>query len=173
MLAGGVNLLRDPHNGRNFEYISEDPLLSGIIAGDTVAGIQSNHIISTVKHFAFNGQETQRSFVNSLISDKNARESDLLAFQIAIERGQPGAGDVRLYTSFAYEGLRLTGGKRVTASFTLRNTGTREGADVPQLYLISAAGRKLQRQAGFAKLSLKPGEARQVTISVEPRILAE
>jgi len=91
MLAGGVNIIRDPRNGRAFEYISEDPLLSGTIAGDAVAGVQSNHIISTVKHFAFNGQETQRSFVNSLISEKNGRESDLLAFEIAIERGNPGA----------------------------------------------------------------------------------
>lgn len=91
MLAGGVNIMRDPRNGRTFEYISEDPLLSGIIAGESVAGIQSNHIISTVKHFAFNGQETQRGFVNALISEKNGRESDLLAFEIAIERGKPGA----------------------------------------------------------------------------------
>lgn len=91
MLAGGVNIMRDPRNGRTFEYISEDPLLSGIIAGEAVAGVQSNHIISTVKHFAFNGQETQRSYVNALISEENARESDLLAFQIAIERGKPGS----------------------------------------------------------------------------------
>src|SRR5579863_2484850 len=91
MLAGGVNIIRDPRNGRSFEYISEDPLLSGLIAGEAVAGVQSNHIISTVKHFAFNVQETQRSFVNSLISDKNGRESDLLAFEVAIERGNPGA----------------------------------------------------------------------------------
>lgn len=91
LLAGGVNLTRDPRNGRTFEYLGEDPLLAGTLAGEAIAGIQSNHIISTVKHFALNGQETARSFVNSRISDANARESDLLAFQIAIERGHPGA----------------------------------------------------------------------------------
>ncbi|MFM6854036.1 MAG: glycoside hydrolase family 3 protein, partial [Sphingopyxis sp.] len=91
LLAGGVNLMRDPRNGRTFEYMGEDPLLSGVMAGDAIAGIQSNHIISTVKHFALNGQETARQFVNSQISEANARESDLLAFQIAIERGQPGS----------------------------------------------------------------------------------
>jgi beta-glucosidase len=91
LLAGGANLMRDPRNGRTFEYFSEDPLLSGRLAGSAIAGIQSNHIISTVKHFAFNGQETGRSFIDSLISDAAARESDLLAFQMAIELGQPGA----------------------------------------------------------------------------------
>lgn len=91
LLAGGVNLMRDPRNGRTFEYLGEDPLHSGILGGEAIAGIQSNNIISTIKHFALNGQETGRHFVNSKISDAAARESDLLAFQIAIERGQPGA----------------------------------------------------------------------------------
>lgn len=91
LLAGGVNLARDPRNGRTFEYLSEDPLLSGLLAGAAIDGIQSNHIISTVKHFALNGQETGRHFANSRITDAAARESDLLAFQIAIERGRPGA----------------------------------------------------------------------------------
>jgi beta-glucosidase len=91
MLAGGVNLMRDPRNGRTFEYFGEDPLLSGVMAGGAVAGIQSMNVIATVKHFALNGQETGRHFVDSRISDAAARESDLLAFQIAIERGQPGS----------------------------------------------------------------------------------
>ncbi|MDP3676811.1 MAG: glycoside hydrolase family 3 C-terminal domain-containing protein [Novosphingobium sp.] len=91
LLAGGVNLMRDPRNGRTFEYLGEDPLHSGLLGGAAIAGIQSNHIISTVKHFALNGQETARNFVNSKITDANARESDLLAFKIAIERGQPGS----------------------------------------------------------------------------------
>ncbi len=91
LLAGGVNLMRDPRNGRTFEYLGEDPLHSGILVGEAIAGIQSNNVISTIKHFALNGQETGRHFVNSKISDAAARESDLLAFQIGIERGQPGS----------------------------------------------------------------------------------
>lgn len=91
LLAGGVNLVRDPRGGRNFEYLSEDPLLSGILGGQSIAGIQSNHIISTVKHFAFNNQETARKFADVTISEKSARESELLAFQMAIEIGRPGA----------------------------------------------------------------------------------
>ena len=91
LLAGGVNLMRDPRNGRTFEYLGEDPLHSGLLGGAAIAGIQSNNIISTIKHFALNGQETARHSVNSIISDASARESDLLAFQIAIEKGQPGS----------------------------------------------------------------------------------
>nr|WP_313958539.1 glycoside hydrolase family 3 C-terminal domain-containing protein [Novosphingobium sp. 9] len=89
LLAGGANLMRDPRAGRTFEYFSEDPLLTGDLVGAAIGGIQSNHIISTIKHFALNGQETGRKFVSSQISDPAARESDLLAFQIGIEKGQP------------------------------------------------------------------------------------
>ncbi|MEO8722281.1 MAG: glycoside hydrolase family 3 C-terminal domain-containing protein [Sphingobium sp.] len=91
MLAGGANLTRDPRNGRTFEYLSEDPLLTGVLVGNAIAGVQSNHIISTIKHFALNGQETGRQFVDARISDAAARESDLLAFQIGIEIGRPGS----------------------------------------------------------------------------------
>ena len=54
MLAGGVNLAREPRNGRNFEYAGEDPLLAGMMVGALIAGIQSNRIVSTIKHFAVN-----------------------------------------------------------------------------------------------------------------------
>jgi beta-glucosidase len=91
MLAGGVNLLREPGNGRNFEYGGEDPLLAGTMVGAIVRGIQSNGIITTVKHWALNDQETGRNHVNIIVDEGAARISDLLAFQIAIEEGDPGA----------------------------------------------------------------------------------
>lgn len=91
LLAGGANLTRDPRNGRTFEYLSEDPLLTGTLVGAAISGIQSNNMISTIKHFALNGQETGRKFVNTVIDESAARESDLLAFQIGIEKGQPGS----------------------------------------------------------------------------------
>lgn len=91
LLAGGVNLTREPRNGRNFEYLGEDPLLAGTLAGESIRGIQSNHIVSTTKHFALNDQETGRHSVNELIDEAALRESDLLAFELAIERGQPGS----------------------------------------------------------------------------------
>ncbi|RYZ06195.1 MAG: beta-glucosidase [Myxococcales bacterium] len=89
MLAGGVNLLRDPGNGRNFEYGGEDPLLAGTMVGALVRGIQSNRIVSTVKHFALNDQETGRRVVDVQIDEAAARASDLLAFQLVIEQGKP------------------------------------------------------------------------------------
>ncbi|CAN5365617.1 glycoside hydrolase family 3 protein [soil metagenome] len=91
LLAGGVNLARDPRNGRNFEYVGEDPLLAGTLAGESVRGVQSAGMISTVKHFALNGQEHNRNTADSVIGEQAMRESDLLAFQIAIERGRPGS----------------------------------------------------------------------------------
>ncbi len=91
MLAGGVNLMRDPGNGRNFEYGGEDPLLAGTMVGAIVRGIQSNRIVSTIKHYAFNDQETGRNSVNVVVDEGAARLSDLLAFQIAVEQGDPGS----------------------------------------------------------------------------------
>jgi beta-glucosidase len=91
MLGGSVNLMREPRNGRNFEYAGEDPLLAGVMVGETIRGVQSNHIISTIKHFAFNDQETSRNHIDVKIGDAAGRMSDLLAFQIAIEHGKPGS----------------------------------------------------------------------------------
>jgi beta-glucosidase len=91
MLAGGANLIRDPRGGRTFEYISEDPLLTGLLAGKAVAGIQSNHIVSTTKHYAVNDTETGRNVYNVTIPEAALRESDLLAFQILHETGKPGS----------------------------------------------------------------------------------
>jgi beta-glucosidase len=91
MLAGSVNLVREPRNGRNFEYAGEDPLLAGMMVGAQIKGIESNHIISTIKHFALNDQETNRNTLNVNIDRAQARMSDLLAFQIAIEQSNPGS----------------------------------------------------------------------------------
>ncbi len=90
-LAGAMNLARDPRNGRNFEYLSEDPLLTATIAAESIRGIQHHGVISTVKHYSLNCNETNRHFLNAVIDPDAHRESDLLAFEIAIERAQPGA----------------------------------------------------------------------------------
>jgi beta-glucosidase len=91
LLAGAVNLARDPRTGRNFEYAGEDPLLAGTMAGAAIRGIEEKHVISTVKHFALNDQETNRTLLDARIDRAALRESDLLAFELAIEHGQPGA----------------------------------------------------------------------------------
>jgi beta-glucosidase len=91
MLAGGVNLAREPRNGRNFEYGGEDPLLAGTMVGEQIRGIQSEHVVSTMKHYGFNDQETGRNILNVKIGEQAGRMSDLLAFQIALEHGKPGS----------------------------------------------------------------------------------
>jgi len=91
LLGGGVDLARDPRNGRNFEYLGEDPLLAGTLAGEAIRGTQDQHVVSTIKHYAMNDEETGRTFLNAKISEAGARESDLLAFEIAIEHGHPGS----------------------------------------------------------------------------------
>lgn len=91
MLAGGANLTREPRGGRNFEYAGEDPLLAGVIVGQSVKGIQSNHIVATMKHFVLNAQEGGRDVINVIIDEAALRESDLLAFQKLHEIADPGA----------------------------------------------------------------------------------
>lgn len=91
LLGGSVNLVREPRDGRNFEYAGEDPLLAGAIVGAQIAGVQSNGIVSTTKHYALNAQETDRGRGNFAIEEGAFRMSDLLAFQVAIERGRPGS----------------------------------------------------------------------------------
>lgn len=90
-LAGAMNLARDPRNGRNFEYLSEDPLLTAVMAAESVEGIQQHGVISTVKHYSLNCNETNRHFLDAVIDPDAHRESDLLAFELAIERSRPGA----------------------------------------------------------------------------------
>jgi len=91
LLAGGANLARDPRNGRNFEYLGEDPLLAGTLDGASIRGIQDQHVVSTMKHFAINDQETSRHGLSSKIGEAALRESDLLAFELALEGGRPGS----------------------------------------------------------------------------------
>ena len=90
-LGGGVNLTREPRNGRTFEYAGEDPLLAGTLVGSMMKCEQNQHVIGDIKHYALNDQETGRSIVNSIISKRPMQESDLLAFHIAISIANPGA----------------------------------------------------------------------------------
>src|SRR5262245_23915083 len=91
MLAGGANLTSEVRNGRNYEYYSEDPWLTGLMAAEAVNGIQSDGVISTLKHYAANNVETNRHWQDAIVDPTGLRESELLGFQIAIERAQPGA----------------------------------------------------------------------------------
>ena len=90
-LGGGVNLTREPRNGRTFEYAGEDPLLAGTMVGNLMKCEQAQHVIGDIKHYVVNDQETGRNIVNAIISKRAMQESDLLAFHIGIKIANPGA----------------------------------------------------------------------------------
>ena len=84
-LGGGVNLTREPRDGRTFEYLGEDPVLAGTMVREVMKGLQAQHVIGDIKHYALNDQENGRNAVNVSIDERAARESDLLAFEIGLQ----------------------------------------------------------------------------------------
>jgi beta-glucosidase len=89
-LGGGVDITREARNGRNFEYLGEDPILAGNLVAQWIQGVQSQGVIADIKHFVVNDQETGRYFVNAIIDKRAFRETDLLAFEIGVKQGKPG-----------------------------------------------------------------------------------
>jgi len=87
MLGPAVNINRVPQNGRNFEYLSEDPYLAGAVAVQIVNGIQSQGVAATVKHYAANNQETDRGTIDARVSERALREIYLPAFRAAVAQG--------------------------------------------------------------------------------------
>src|SRR5882757_6000682 len=86
----GINLTREPRDGRIFEYMGEDPLLAGTLAGQELRAMKALNLVTGVKHYIMNDQEAGRFFVNSVIDKRSMRESDLLAFEIVLRESNPG-----------------------------------------------------------------------------------
>ena len=89
LLGPGLNIKRSPLCGRNFEYFSEDPYLSGKLAAGFVRGVQSNGVSACPKHFAVNSQEAHRMASDSVLDERTLREIYLTGFEIAVQEGQP------------------------------------------------------------------------------------
>lgn len=88
ILGPGINIHRHPLNGRNFEYFSEDPLLTGRIASAQIKGLEKHGVTATIKHFCANNRETNRRFMDSVVSERALREIYLKGFEIAIKEGK-------------------------------------------------------------------------------------
>lgn len=96
LLGPGINIHRSPLNGRNFEYFSEDPYLTGCFASAVTKGLREGGSAATLKHFAANNQETDRFLVNSVVSERALREIYLKGFEMAVREG----GAVSVMTSY-------------------------------------------------------------------------
>ncbi|MBQ3793202.1 MAG: glycoside hydrolase family 3 protein [Lachnospiraceae bacterium] len=88
LLGPGMNIHRHPLNGRNFEYISEDPYLTGMICAYQLLGMEESDVTGTIKHFAANNQEWHRSLIDSVVSERALREIYLKGFEIAVREGK-------------------------------------------------------------------------------------
>lgn len=117
LLGPGINIHRNPLNGRNFEYFSEDPLLTGKMASAVIKGIQKNGATATVKHFACNNRETSRSFTNSIVSERALREIYLKGFELAVKEG----GAISIMTSY-----NAVNGHWAASNYDLNTTILRE-----------------------------------------------
>jgi beta-glucosidase len=89
-LGGTANIIREPRNGRNFECLGEDPLLIGKMLGSELKGTQDQGVIGNINRYAVNDQETGRQIMNVNIDKRAMQETDLLAFQIAIQESNVG-----------------------------------------------------------------------------------
>ncbi len=124
--APGLNLHRAAPGGRNFEYYSEDPLISGLMAAGSVKGAAKFGVYTYIKHFALNDQETDRRTIQVWANEQSMRELYLRAFEIAIKEG----GSMGIMSSFNFIGTTWTGGSHALMTEVLRDEWGFEGVAV-------------------------------------------
>ncbi len=159
-LAPGVNIHRNPLCGRNFEYISEDPLLAGRQAAAMIRGIQSNHIAATPKHFALNNKETNRKECDSRASERAIREIYLKQFEILVKESHPWA----IMTSYnIINGHRASENRDMLTGILREEWGfdgmvTTDWWTIGEHYKETAAGNDMKMGAGFPRRLLEAKE---------------
>lgn len=117
LLGPGMNIHRHPLNGRNFEYFSEDPLVTGEIGAAQILGMNTMNVTGTIKHFCANNQETRRHFIDSAASERALREIYLKGFEIAIKKGKA----TSVMTTYGAVNGRWTAGSYDLNTTILRN----------------------------------------------------
>ena len=160
-LTPAVNLHRSPLCGRNFEYYSEDPYLSGILASCMVKGMQSQHVAASVKHFALNNKETNRRDSDSRVSERAARELYLKVFEIVVREADPWS----IMTSYnIINGRRASENKELLEDILRKEWGfqgmvTTDWWNFGEHFIEVKAGNDVKMARGFSNSILKAKEA--------------